>query len=62
MYESHVDQHRKLLEKFGQITMEMDLGDRSIKEFLEFLMDWFVNHTANEDKKIADYIEKGKST
>lgn len=52
----HQELHNQLLDKFSQKTMEIELGERTIEEFLGFLMDWFVHHTLSEDKKIANYV------
>lgn len=55
-YDSHVESHRELLERFSQKKMEMDLGEKTIEQFLRFLLDWFVNHTLSEDRKIANFV------
>lgn len=59
-YDLHVESHRELLERFSQKKMEMDLGEKTIEEFLRFLMDWFVNHTLSEDRKLANFVEGKK--
>ncbi len=58
-YETHKHHHEKLLEIYNQKSMEIELGEQTIDDFLTFLLDWFVSHTIIEDKKIATYL-KGK--
>jgi len=59
-YEIHTQHHQKLLNEFGRELIEIEMGKKTIEEFLVFLKDWFVHHTLNEDKKIASFV-KGKS-
>jgi len=56
-YETHKELHYKLLDTYNQKSLEISLKTLDINDFLIFLKDWFVNHTLNEDKKIAQYIE-----
>jgi hemerythrin len=56
-YETHKHHHEKLLEIYNQKVMEIELGEQTIDDFLAFLLDWFVSHTINEDKKIATYVQ-----
>lgn len=56
-YESHKNLHYKLLDDFNQKSLGISLDQKDIQEFIFFLKDWFVNHTLNQDKKIADFIK-----
>jgi len=59
-YETHKKLHEGLLETFSQQLMGIELNEQTIDTFLDFLGGWFVNHTLNEDKKIANFV-KGKN-
>jgi len=56
-FEVHKQHHQELLDKYNQKMMRIDLGEEVIEDFLTFLMHWFVEHTLNEDKKIAEFVE-----
>ena len=58
-YEGHKQHHNELLDKYSQKLMEIDLEEQKIEDLIIFLKNWFVNHTLNEDKKIASFV-KGK--
>ena len=56
-YEAHKLLHHKLLERYSQKTIEIELEEQTIDDFLTFLKDWFINHTLKEDSKIAAYVQ-----
>lgn len=57
----HARLHQALLAELDCKVKEMHTtpipGIESVK-FYAFLVDWFVNHTIQEDKKLADYISR----
>lgn len=53
-YKKHQILHFDLLEHFNLAKYEK-LG---FLKFYEFLKDWFINHTVNEDMKFKEYISK----
>ncbi len=59
-YDHHKLLHNKLLDKYSQKMLEINMNKQNISDFVIFLKDWFVHHTINEDKKIASFI-KGKN-
>ena len=58
-YKLHTQHHNKLLETYSQKMMAIDLGEETTADLIIFLKDWFVNHTLNEDIKIAEFV-RGK--
>ncbi|MBE9490988.1 MAG: hemerythrin family protein [Bacteroidetes bacterium] len=56
-FEIHKKHHNELLDKYNQKLMEIDLNEQKVEDLIVFLKDWFVNHTLNEDKKIAIFVE-----
>ena len=57
-YEQHVNAHKLLLANLELKRHEYILNNTDLKELVEFLFDWFVQHTTIEDKKIAAYISR----
>ncbi len=59
-----IDRHRlshmQLLAKFSVAIYEMELGVCQPDDVDKFLINWFVHHTKQEDKKIVDYLSKLK--
>lgn len=51
----HIEQHRRLQDKLCADILAMSDGKIDPREFLEFLVDWFVEHTSCEDAKISAY-------
>lgn len=58
-FEIHKQHHNELLDKYNQKLMEIDMDEQKVEDLIIFLKNWFVNHTLNEDKKIAMFV-KGK--
>lgn len=54
--DQHRLQHMYLLSKIGVKLHEMELGECTPKDVEDFLVNWFVSHTKNEDQKIVEYI------
>ena len=56
-YASHKQHHQKLIETFSQKSLQIELGEQTINDFISFLKDWFINHTLHEDLKISEYVK-----
>jgi hemerythrin len=57
-YLIHKKHHLTLIDELNNQSMGMQIGAVSAKQIEEFLVDWFVAHTSNEDKLLANYIRK----
>ncbi|MDD2559085.1 MAG: bacteriohemerythrin [Bacteroidales bacterium] len=55
-YKNHKKEHDALLSRLSELigVFESEFIDRS--ELMDFLMNWFVEHTTKTDKKLGDYI------
>lgn len=61
-YEQHRDKHFDLLENLNLEKHRLEYGELKLDDFINFLYDWFRNHTANDDLAISEHIKKsGKS-
>ena len=50
--EEHHRLHLDLLENLNRFERNLDIGLKTIDEFLEFIMDWFLVHSIHEDRKL----------
>ncbi|MBF0248742.1 MAG: bacteriohemerythrin [Alphaproteobacteria bacterium] len=57
-YKGHADHHQHLNEAFHDHMRMFEMGDKAANDILDFLVEWFVNHTVHEDAKIAQYVRK----
>ncbi|MBM7555441.1 bacteriohemerythrin [Halanaerobacter jeridensis] len=59
-YEQHQKRHRKFISEIQEIKYEFLQSEEIDIDLLhnleEKITDWFVNHIAKEDKKIAEYL------
>ncbi len=53
----HRLQHMHLLSRASVKMHEMELGLCTPQAVEEFLLDWFLSHTRNEDHKIVEYLQ-----
>ena len=53
-YENHKFLHLDLLEEFNSARNEQ----YDYEKFYEFLLNWFINHTVNEDIQIRKFVEE----
>ena len=55
----HKKEHQKLLLKLRDMVSIVEHEDysRPMIDLIQFLTDWFVNHTTTVDKKLADCLE-----
>lgn len=60
---NHQRQHKELLTKLtlkeNQIKSNPE-DEEELKEIVQFLADWFIQHTLKEDKKFADFLSSDK--
>ncbi len=54
--ESHKDLHEKLIKEIKAFKGELEHKPQGIHRLVQFLFEWFINHTINEDKKITKYF------
>jgi hemerythrin len=54
----HQELHRSLLSRLRQFIKDYESGAVEASSVIEFLMDWFKNHTAGEDRRIAQFINE----
>ena len=51
----HAALHRKLQHTLSERAMTLASGDESPEDLLNFLADWFLDHTVREDSRISLY-------
>lgn len=54
--EHHHDQHRMLLLELNEISSRVEMGGIDDSEVIDFLKTWFLDHTVQEDAKIAEFM------
>lgn len=54
--EAHKALHTQLIERLNYHILRLELNREDLPEFITFLEEWFINHTVNEDKKIALHV------
>ncbi len=52
----HKKQHEQLLTRLQLVLLEIEIGQHNIATLPVFLIDWFRNHTLEEDKKLSSFI------
>ncbi|HBF89251.1 MAG TPA: hypothetical protein DDX39_11480 [Bacteroidales bacterium] len=55
-FQLHKQLHYKLIELLNIEKNNLELNQISLSHFLDFAVNWFKNHTVNEDKKIAEFF------
>lgn len=53
--EAHEKKHLQLIEDLSNKILGMTIDSITAEETQNFLVDWFLFHTSNEDRKIADF-------
>lgn len=63
-FNAHKKEHEKLLIELGNRISVFGDEDyiRPTTEFITFLTSWFLNHTVNVDKKLANYMEDNEQS
>ena len=59
--ESHEKKHKSLLEQLREHRKSLSKSVYCLQEFLTFLVQWFIEHTQNEDPKVAKHVLNFKS-
>jgi hemerythrin len=60
-YESHMQEHKKLLSELSNQIGFYTLKHIDQNKLIDFLFNWFINHTTNLDLKFGDYLKKIKT-
>ena len=55
--EAHKKSHTKLINQLNVKAANLDFGEENIADFINFLREWFFEHTTREDKQIKTYLE-----
>lgn len=58
-FDKHTELHKDLIEEIGTFLYYYSHGEKQAEELIEFLTEWFMHHTVEEDLKFGDYL-KGK--
>ncbi len=58
--DEHMSLHHELINQLGAKEGMLHIEKTRLKseEIIEFLIDWFLNHTIHEDRLFADYLHK----
>lgn len=54
--EEHHAEHVALMKKMGSLLITFDPRLVDSKKLINFLVDWFKNHTTNSDRKLVQFI------
>lgn len=52
----HKNQHERLLSKLQLIILQIEMEQIELQKLPDFLMEWFVSHTLEEDRKLTNYL------
>ncbi|MDQ1267153.1 MAG: hemerythrin [Bacteroidota bacterium] len=55
-YDYHKSLHFDLIQEFNINNYEFENEVITIQKYIKFLVNWFINHTINEDIKIGNYF------
>ncbi len=61
-YDAMKKNHDDLMNKISNKITSYRLDKINIEDIISFLVEWFITHTANEDKKLADFLIKNIGT
>jgi len=59
-YEYHKNLHLQLIDNLSSRVNMIEIinSEKEFTKLIDFLLNWFFHHTANEDKLFADYVFK----
>lgn len=62
-FDEHRSSHLNLIDKLGskEGLLSLEPTKQRVDEIIEFLIDWFLDHTINEDKIFANYLDEKSS-
>ncbi|MDM8516413.1 bacteriohemerythrin [Desulfobacterales bacterium HSG16] len=52
---NHHERHMELIDEFNDNADELEKGNKSFDDFIQFLTEWFTGHTFYEDQKLFQY-------
>ena len=55
---NHKKEHEDLLASLKLMEMKLYTDKATVDEFVSFLVNWFLDHTAKTDLKMANYLNK----
>jgi hemerythrin len=59
-YEEHAEAHRILEKKVAEYNAQYESHTLSLKDFMNFLHDWLINHIMHIDRQYGEFLkEKG---
>ncbi len=56
-FEEHQKMHVEIIQRVSNKISLFELNELSCNEIVQFLIDWFIEHTVQEDVKIAAHIK-----
>ena len=59
-YDGHKKEHNLLLRRLNENIVGVHFDKKNVSELLEFLFEWFANHSNNEDKTLGKYLNSKK--
>jgi len=54
----HEQMHGNLLKQLNYKVSQLEFGDIDSRDFIDFLKEWFLEHTAEEDRKIGLFVQE----
>ena len=60
--EEHQLEHYNLIEVLSNKILALELGHFSPEDIEAFLVHWFIEHTAHDDRKIVEYLKNKSET
>jgi hemerythrin len=57
-FETHRELHNVLLNELRDMAFRLRAGRANPRELVDFLYQWFAQHTAHKDKLIAEYVRQ----
>lgn len=62
--EEHRRRHLELIDQLSVKVNFFKLGhsEEKARELVEFLVQWFIGHTTNEDQRFADFLKRQESS
>lgn len=56
--DQHKEHHRDLIDKlsYQESMLTINESEEDSRELIEFLVQWFLHHTAAEDRRFADFL------
>lgn len=55
-WESHRELHDELIRRLNSRASQVDLGEADFPVLVHFLVDWFLRHTVEQDRKLGEFL------